>query len=386
MERSVLIAHPGSELYGSDRVMLDIAGALARRGWRVTVALPDGGPLVDALEATGAKVVLCPTPVLRRSILRPLGLLELLWTTCRSVVPGIRLVRRSGASVVYTSTLTIPLWPILGRVARRPVVAHVHEAEKTTPRLVRAIMATPLLAAHKVLVNSQFNLEVLTEAIPRLGARCRLVLNAVTRPPRVVPARDQLTPPLRLLYVGRLSPRKGPQHAIAALRELRRRGMHAELTLAGAVFRGYEWFEDQLRKDVADDGLSNVVHFVGFRDDIWPVLETADIALVPSIEPESFGNAAVEAVLAARPVVASTSGGLVEAVQGYASARSVPPGDPTALADAIESLCSSWNEVRAQALDDADVAARRHDPDHCAAQVQGVLDGLLDDRGRHPRR
>ena len=57
--------------------------------------------------------------------------------------------------------------------------------------------------------------------------------------------------------------------------------------------------------------------------------------LVPSVGDESFGNAAVEAVLAARPSVVSDIGGLREAAAGYDGVVFVPPGDATALAAAI---------------------------------------------------
>ena len=58
----VLVAHPGAELYGSDRVVLESVRALAAAGCTVTVALPGHGPLVAPLERAGATVVLCPSP------------------------------------------------------------------------------------------------------------------------------------------------------------------------------------------------------------------------------------------------------------------------------------------------------------------------------------
>ena len=44
---SLLVAHPGAELYGADRVLLESATALATH-FDVTVALPGPGPLVAA--------------------------------------------------------------------------------------------------------------------------------------------------------------------------------------------------------------------------------------------------------------------------------------------------------------------------------------------------
>ena len=66
----MLVVHPGAELYGADRVLLDSATALATH-FDVTVALPGPGPLVQELEARGLRVVQCRMPVLRNAAMRP---------------------------------------------------------------------------------------------------------------------------------------------------------------------------------------------------------------------------------------------------------------------------------------------------------------------------
>ena len=65
----LLVVHPGAELYGADRVLLESATALATR-FTVTVAVPGPGPLVGELEARGVRVQTCPMPVLRNAALR----------------------------------------------------------------------------------------------------------------------------------------------------------------------------------------------------------------------------------------------------------------------------------------------------------------------------
>ncbi|CAM5790212.1 Glycosyl transferase OS=Cellulomonas persica OX=76861 GN=CPE01_27910 PE=4 SV=1 [Cellulomonas persica] len=70
---------------------------------------------------------------------------------------------------------------------------------------------------------------------------------------------------------------------------------------------------------------------------VWDELERADVALVPSrVEP--FGNAAVEALLAQRPVVVSRVQGLAEIVRDRETGLLVPPDDPAALASAVREL------------------------------------------------
>jgi glycosyltransferase involved in cell wall biosynthesis len=221
--------------------------------------------------------------------------------------------------------------------------------------------------------NSRFTRDVLTRTLPALADRTDVVLNPVDGPADPVPARRRLDGPLRLLFVGRLSPRKGPDVAVAALAELVARGVDARLSLLGSVYPGYEWFEAELRAAVAAAGLTHRVDHLGFRPDVAPALAAADVVLVPSVLDESFGNTAVEAVLAARPVVVSDLGGLREAVAGYGSAQVVAPANPARWADAVERVAAGWPRYSAAAVDDAAAARARHGRADYREQLAGAV-------------
>ena len=336
----------------------------------VTVALPGAGPLVSELERLDVRVVLCRMPVLRYGALRPRGAAKLLADAVLGLVPALRLLRRYGSAGVYVSTLTLPSWSLLARLMGRRSVCHVHEAEPSAPRILRRGLALGPALSDRVIANSQFTLDVLADVAPSAGRRTSVVLNAVCGPADVAPAaRADLTGPLQLLYVGRLSPRKGPQVAVAALRELVDRGVDARLTLLGSVFEGYEWFEAELRSAVVAAGLDERVRFLGFQPDVWPHLADADVVLIPSVQAEPFGNTAVEAVLAARPLVVSDHSGLREAAAGYACVQAVDPAQPADWADAVERVADDWAKYRAVALEDAREATSRHAPARYRAEL-----------------
>lgn len=358
---TVVVAHPSADLYGSDRVMLESVSALVEAGHHVVVTLPADGPLVPLLEERGAEVDLTPTVVLRKSLLRPRALPGLV----RDVVAGLRagtaLLRRLRPAVLYVSTVTVPLWLVAARLRRVPAVVHVHEAEGSAPAVVRAALAAPLLLARAVVANSRFSIDVLARSFPALGRRAELVPNGVPGPTFRSPARAELDT-VRLVYVGRLSPRKGVDVAVDAVAALRRDGVAATLDVVGSVFPGYEWYQDELIAQVEALGLGDSVRLHGFVDPVWPLVEQADAVLVPSRVDEPFGNTAVEAVLAARPVIASATSGLLEATAGYGSAQTVRPEDPEALATAVRRVVAGWTWWRDQAWADAEVAESRHAP------------------------
>lgn len=134
------------------------------------------------------------------------------------------------------------------------------------------------------------------------------------------------------------------------------------LSLLGSVFPGYEWFETELRQRVRRAGLEQRVDFIGFDPDIWQHLAASDIVLVPSTGEESFGNTAVEAILASRPLVVSATSGLLEAADGYDTARKVEPGDAAGLAKAVQDLINEWDSVVDQIKTDRALALDRHSP------------------------
>lgn len=101
---------------------------------------------------------------------------------------------------------------------------------------------------------------------------------------------------------------------------------------------GQERFLSELQADAAQLGIENRVIFTGFRQDIDDILEAVDLFVMPSLLPEPFGLAAVEAMAHARAVIGTRAGGLAEVVADQQTGLLVPPGDPSALATAILSL------------------------------------------------
>jgi len=380
---SVLVAHPSADLYGSDRVLLETVDGLLRHGARVLVTVPAPGPLVAGLQARGVNVVYCPTPVLRKSFLSPAGALKLAAAAVRGGLAGVALLRGSRPDLVLANTITVPLWTVLARLSGIPVLTHVHEAESSAPRPLRAALALPLLLSTDIVTNSSFSADTLAASLPRLRGRATVVYNGVPGPDAVVPAREELDDGLDVVYLGRLSHRKGVDVAIDAVLRLRSVGVRARLSLVGAVFPGNEAYEEQLREQVAEAGAAEYITFHGFQDEVWPFLAAADVAVVPSRLDEPFGNTAVEALLAARPVIASNTSGLREAAGGngsvplYGSVQFVEPGDAGSLAQALTTLRDRWPHYRQQALADAQLARERHSPegygDNMARQVAAAV-------------
>jgi glycosyltransferase involved in cell wall biosynthesis len=135
-----------------------------------------------------------------------------------------------------------------------------------------------------------------------------------------------------VLTMSALVPRKGLVVLLDALAALAQRGLQPPLWIAGDGPQ-----RAPLQARVGALGLTAQVRFLGERADVGDLLGACDVFVLPSLH-EGLGVAALEAMAAGRPVIASAVGGLAEAVVDGHTGVLVPAGDPACLADALESL------------------------------------------------
>ena len=153
-----------------------------------------------------------------------------------------------------------------------------------------------------------------------------------------------------VLCVGTLHEVKGQSHLVAAIAELDRRGRKVRAELIGdGVDRS------SLRSQIEELGVSHLVQLMGAmpHEQVLAQYRRAAVVVAPSVpssdgRKEGIPTVLIEAMAAGVDVVASDLAGISELVQHDRTGSLVPPGDPVAIADAIEA-----------SLDDATAAGRR---------------------------
>jgi glycosyltransferase involved in cell wall biosynthesis len=140
---------------------------------------------------------------------------------------------------------------------------------------------------------------------------------------------------------------KGHEDFIEAARLIRQRMPDARFILAGAGWGDAgERYRQNLMAHCRDQGLDDVVLFLGRRDDIPDILASLDVAVQCSLS-ENYGGT-IEALLMERPTVATRVGGMPETIRHGETGLLVPPRDPEALAAAIVELLG--DRARAEAM------------------------------------
>ena len=365
MTRRVALVHSGADLYGADLVCLRIAGAAVASGWAVTVVVPRDGPLVPELRAAGAEVVVTDPLVLRRSDLRGVRALSVppRWV---AQAAALRRLARRRFDVVHTRTAPTLGGFLLARWSGARHVLHVQEIFSQPRRLVRTLERVFARADSIVCISravaEQFDDE-------RVRSRTRIIHTGVDVPDGLDERVPLDGPSVDVVCVARLNEWKGQEVLIAAAYELGGDVPGLRVRLVGDVFGREHQYRDDLEAQIAYLRLGGVVVFEGERRDALSLVARSDILVLPSRRPEPFGMALVEGMALGRPVVATAAGGPAEIITDGVDGLLVPPGDATALADAIRRLAADRPAARAM----GERGRRRAADFPVAAMVGGVL-------------
>ncbi|MBI0311616.1 glycosyltransferase family 4 protein [Streptomyces javensis] len=145
-----------------------------------------------------------------------------------------------------------------------------------------------------------------------------------------------------VLVSARRVPWKGHEDVIRAAARLKERGVLEDTIVvmngAGLVDSRCPGYEAELARLITKLGLSGRVVLLDALspEEVASCYAAAHVAVHPSREPEPFGYANIEAMLAGVPVIAAGHGGPLEYIDDEISGLLVPPGSPVAIAAALE--------------------------------------------------
>jgi glycosyltransferase involved in cell wall biosynthesis len=249
----------------------------------------------------------------------------------------VRALERRGVPVVLTVNDD---WPVAFAQRRRLV-----------DRLPPALHTFRGVATRRVIYLSEAIRRAVLDAGAPLpeGQVCAQGVDLKVFSPR---AFRPLAMPLSLLYVGRVHPSKGTLVAVAALAALKRRGIEAQLTIAGPV--DDPAYGAEVKALAEREGVSGRIRWLGLvaRADL-PRLYAEAHALVylATWEKEGQGLVYLEAMACGVPVVCFVRGGAEELLDAHPAAERVMAPDGEQFAEAIARLMG--DEARQRTLIDA---------------------------------
>jgi glycosyltransferase involved in cell wall biosynthesis len=347
----------GAELQLLARVRIEVASGLA-----VTVcSLTEGGALRKEFVALGVHVIELDS----QHLFDP-----------RVLVPLARLLREGSFDVVHAHLFRARLWTIpLARTLRVPLVLQTehaltqHSFEARNHNVLNRLAGSLLgRLSSSTIAISRDTAETLQTQHHLHPSRITLIPNGIDV--SAVETAAQVTPLVDVVALGRLHHLKGFSDLVEAMSILHRRGISATLEIAGAGPTGA-----LLRKKAAELSLTSSVTFVGEIRDPIEFIRRGRIFAMPSLS-EGFGIAALEAMAAGVPVVATSVGGLTEIVSHERTGLVVPPRNPSRLADSIERLLDD-SSLRRRLAQNASEIVKRFDLQQSTTDLIGIYERAL---------
>jgi glycosyltransferase involved in cell wall biosynthesis len=144
------------------------------------------------------------------------------------------------------------------------------------------------------------------------------------------PADSRQGEDVSLLFVGAFTEGKRPDRFIQLVQRLRQKGLPVRATMVG---------DGPLRPSLESQGKAADIEFAGFRDDVVPYLQKADLFVFPSApDGEGMPGVLIEAGLCGLPVVATRVAGASTVLEDGLTGILVAIDDPDALARAVSGL------------------------------------------------
>jgi len=318
---------------GAGRIILQLAQAGRAEGWQVDVLTTDSIFKRAAVEQ-GLGVV--DLDVIRREI-RPLwdlaGLSRL-----------AHFLQREPYDIVHTHTSKAGfVGRLAARLANVPVIVHTAHGfafHENSPQRVRRFYSTLERAAshwcHRIVSVSEFHRDWALKLGMCNPSKIVAIPNGIARLPQAGVAPTELRGRLGarpcdflILTMARLAADKGLEYLIEAAAMLARYERRFRVVIAGdGPARA------ALEQRVRNLDVSDHVTFLGFREDVRDLLEASDLVVLPSLR-EGLSIALLEAMAAAKPIVATSIGSHKEVASPGTTVWLVPPANAVALRDAI---------------------------------------------------
>lgn len=372
---------------GAERSSLEVIDGLRNKGVDCFALVPSCGPLIDELEKRAIPFRVFPYkrwmgakgPPLWKQVGR------IVFNTVFNIIAIVPIVIQAKnwkIDVIYTNTIVVCVGAFAAKILKLPHIWHIREFGYKDHRLcfdwgtkislwlmdfLSSICLTnseAIAQEYKRFISDQ-KLKVIHQAV---NITDQYSFEFVKFKIQAEGAVD-----FRCVITGNLREGKRQEDAIKAVDELVHKEVNVRLYIIG---KGNPRYEQYLRNLVVESGLEDHVTFLGYVDNIFPILQQADVALMCS-RCEAFGRVTVEAMKAGVPVIGARSGGTVELIKDGFTGLLYTPGNYRELAGKIMYLYKHLDEGKRMGENGKRWAFEQFNEERLAEELLAILQELV---------
>ena len=292
--KNILFLHAGAEMYGADKVMLDLITRLDKSKYHPYVILPTDGVLVDALKKNEIDVEVMLYPIMRRKYFNPKGIIEYFFNLKKYTSIIEKYAKDKKIDLIHTNTAATLEGSFVARRLHIPQLWSIHEI----------IVSPKMMYIFTSKLISKYSSSTITDsgAVKRhLDASGFFKKNDVKVIYNGVDA-NRFNPNVSCEYLytewniprnakvigmmGRVNSWKGQHDFLKAVNIILEKYSDVYAVFVGAAFDGEEWREKELADAIAISPYKDRIINKGYRTDSEGIYKLFDVFVLPSTNPD----------------------------------------------------------------------------------------------------
>lgn len=351
---NILFLHAGAEMYGADKVLLDLIRWLDKSKYRPLVILPTEGVLVDAFKEEGIEVEVIPYPIMRRKYFNLKGICLYGYEMIKYSMILIKIAKREHIDIVHTNTAAVMEGVFVSKRLKIPQLWSIHEII-VNPKIMFKVTSKLIAKYSKITITDSRAVKEHLESSGYFDGNIKVVYNSVDSE-RFNPKNDcsylydewNVSKNAKVIgMMGRVNSWKGQSDFLKAANIIMSKFPDVYTVFIGSAFEGEEWREKELADAIGKSPYSDRIISRGYRTDSQGIYKFYDVFVLPSTNPDPLPTVVLEAMATGKPIVGYRHGGVCEMVKEGYNGLLAEVRNPKDLANMIEQLLIN-DELREQ--------------------------------------
>lgn len=321
--KTILYLHAGAEMYGADKILLQLVTGLDKKRFRPIVVLPNDGVLREKLLANGVETYIVPYPILRRKYFTPKGIFSYVShykKACKNIIDLLH-ENKIKIDIIHVNTMAVLEGIYLKKKLNAKLYWHVHEiilSPKPVAEVLKHLVGrySDEIIAVSTAVKNNLNYS------NNVSSKIRVIYNGIDSN-KFNPDVDYQyllnewkipSDSIRVGMIGRVNGWKGQDDFLDAAVPLLKKYSNLYLFIVGSAFEGQEWRVEKLKKRIQEEINNNRIIYSEYRSDNAAVENMFNILVLPSTSPDPLPTVVLEAMGCGKAIVGYRHGGVKEMV------------------------------------------------------------------------
>ncbi len=312
--KNILLVHSSNDLYGASKILITIIETLIKSGHSVHLVLPENGPLNNHECLNKFNLSIINLGVFRKKYFNFFGLINRLFLIIKSTFQIKKIINIHDIDLVYTNTSTVVSPTFAAYLSKVPSIFHIHEIPFGSKLYTKFLTNIFNLFSNKIIAVSNSTRDfwikkgVVRNKITVINNGFNFDFSSTKK---IV--RDKVV----FTCISRIIPYKGHLFLIELFNEILKERKDLVLQIVGDTLPYYQNYLNKLKLKVKVYKIEKNIIFLGYRNEIKPILDKSQFFIHTPIFPDPFPTVILEAIQSKTPVICTDNCGAREILNDF---------------------------------------------------------------------